>query len=306
MGTLKKAWRQRMLVLMIIPVIVWTAIFSYAPLAGWLVAFKEYQPSKGFAGIFSAPFVGLKFFREFFTDKQFYQTLRNTVAMGGLVIVIGTFAAIAFALLLNEVKCQWFKKIVQSFSYLPRFLSWVVVASVFYLVLSTDGGIVNEILTRLKLIKAPVAWLTQGKSFWSIITIADIWKNMGWNAIIYIAAISGVDTALYEAAEVDGITRWGKIWHITLPGIRSTIVILFVLAVGNLLNASGFDQSFLMGNPMTMAYSDNLAVYVYRNAFVMGRYSMSASISMINSVISLLLLAGANKLSSLAIDEKVI
>lgn len=299
----KKLFQQRYLILMSLPFVVWVIIFSYLPLGGWLMAFQNYKPN---LGISHSDWVGLTHFKELLTEKRFYEIIRNTIVMGGMNIFFGTFFAILLAIMINEVKNRVFKRSIQTISYLPHFISWVIVSNIFYTVLSTQNGIVNNVLVGLGIINEPVNWVSKGNLFWIIVTIAQIWKEMGWNAIIYLAAITAIDPSLYEAGEVDGLGRLGKIRHITLPGITQTIVILMVLNIGNLFNSTGFDPSYLMGNNMTLLYSDNLAVYTYRYGLQMSRFSMSAALGIFNSLVSLILLFTANKLSGKFVDGKII
>lgn len=291
---LNRIYNQRYLLIMLLPFTAWLFIFSYLPLLGWTMAFQNYRP---LTGIFGSEWTGFQNFIAFFSDAKFYEVLRNTFAMGLLILVFGTFCNIALAIMINEIGNRFFKRMVQTLSYLPHFVSWVIVTNIFYMILSNDGGILNNILITCGLIHKPVAWMSQGNMFWNIATIAQIWKETGWNAIIYLAAITSIDPQLYEAGSVDGLGRWGKIWHITLPGIRSTILMLLVLSIGSLLNASGFDMSYLLGNSMTLSYSDNIAVYTYRYGMQMGNFSMSSALSVFNSIISLILVFTANYFS---------
>jgi putative aldouronate transport system permease protein len=259
------------------------------------MAFQDYRPQYG---RFQQEWVGLENFRMFLQDQRFYEVLRNTLVMSALHIVFGFIFAIGLALVLNEVRNRAFKRSIQTISYLPHFVSWVVVASIFYTVFSTDGGVVNDALVSIGLIDEPIRWLAQPSLFWPMITLAQVWKEMGWNAIIYLAAITSIDPQLYEAARVDGLGRLGQIWHITLPGIRPTIVLLLVLAIGGLLHIQGFEPVFLLGNSLTRSHADNLAVYAYRYGIGLTRYSLSTAISIFNSIVSIALLVIANRLSA--------
>ncbi|MBB6633596.1 sugar ABC transporter permease [Cohnella thailandensis] len=288
---------------MCLPFVAWVLIFSYTPLFGWIMAFKDYKPA---IGILQSEWTGFRFFKEFLVDPRFYEIVRNTFVMGILNVVFGTACAILLALMLNEVRNKFFKRSIQTISYLPHFVSWVIVSNIFYTVLSTDGGVVNNLLLWVGLIDEPINWMAQGKLFWVIVTVGQVWKEAGWTAIIYFAAMTSIDKTLYEAGEVDGLGRIGKIRYITLPGIMPTIAILTVLNIGNLFNASGFDPSYLLGNNMTLTYSDNLAVYTYRYGLQMSRFSMSAALGIFNSVICLILLFSANKLSGKFIEGKAI
>ncbi|MBP1974615.1 ABC transporter permease [Cohnella thailandensis] len=302
-GIYRKLVRQRYLLAMCLPFVAWVLIFSYTPLFGWIMAFKDYKPA---IGILQSEWTGFRFFKEFLVDPRFYEIVRNTFVMGILNVVFGTACAILLALMLNEVRNKFFKRSIQTISYLPHFVSWVIVSNIFYTVLSTDGGVVNNLLLWVGLIDEPINWMAQGKLFWVIVTVGQVWKEAGWTAIIYFAAMTSIDKTLYEAGEVDGLGRIGKIRYITLPGIMPTIAILTVLNIGNLFNASGFDPSYLLGNNMTLTYSDNLAVYTYRYGLQMSRFSMSAALGIFNSVICLILLFSANKLSGKFIEGKAI
>jgi putative aldouronate transport system permease protein len=292
---LEKVINQRILIAMSLPMVVWVLIFAYLPLTGWIMAFQDYRPQYG---RFQQEWVGLENFRMFLQDQRFYEVLRNTLVMSALHIVFGFIFAIGLALVLNEVRNRAFKRSIQTISYLPHFVSWVVVASIFYTVFSTDGGVVNDALVSIGLIDEPIRWLAQPSLFWPMITLAQVWKEMGWNAIIYLAAITSIDPQLYEAARVDGLGRLGQIWHITLPGIRPTIVLLLVLAIGGLLHIQGFEPVFLLGNSLTRSHADNLAVYAYRYGIGLTRYSLSTAISIFNSIVSIALLVIANRLSA--------
>lgn len=298
----RRLWEQKILVAMALPFLVWMLIFNFLPLGGWVMAFENYKPRWGILG---SEWVGLKYFAEFLQDKRFYEILRNTFCMSGLNILFGTCSAILLAVFLSEVRNQTFKRAVQTISYLPHFISWVVVSNIFYTFLSSEG-LLNDILLRLGLLDNAVSFMSKEQYFWGIVTIAQVWKEMGWNAILYLAAITAIDPQLYEAATLDGITRFGKIRYITIPCIMPTIMMLFVLNVGNLLNSTGFDPSYLMGNDMTINYSQNLSVYAYTYGLEMGRYSMSTALSVFNSLLSLLLVWLANKVSARVVDGGIL
>lgn len=291
--SLKSIIKQKYLLLMSIPFVIWAIIFNYIPLWGWLMAFQNYKPQ---LSIFQQEWVGLKQFQTVLTDNVFWQVMRNTLCMSFLNLIASTIAPIVFALLLNEIINTKFKKVVQTVSYLPHFVSWVLVAGIATTLLSTDGGIINIILMKIGLMHKNVNLLTQPKDFWNIVTIINMWKETGWNAIIYFAAISGVDPALYEAARVDGANRFKQMWHVTLPGIKPTIVILLVLGISNVLN-TGIDISKLMGNPLVQDYSQNLDLYTLNMGINQFRYSFGTAIGMFKSVVSLILIFTANKIT---------
>ncbi len=290
----KRFWKtfknQKFLYMMSIPFVIWAFVFSYIPLWGWTMAFQQYKPGFGF---FEQKWVGLTHFQTLFTDEQFFLALRNTLAMSTMGLVAGFIFPITFAVLLNEVRLGVFKRFAQTISYLPHFVSWVVVAGIVTKMLSGENGLVNDLLMAVGLIDAPIQFMAQGKLFWGIVTISDVWKETGWNAIIYLAAIAGIGPELYEAAKVDGASRLRQIWHITLPGIRSTIIVLFIMSIGNLINI-GFEKQFLLGNNLVIDYSQVLDLYSLNYGLGMGRYSFGTAINIFNSVISVALLFTIN------------
>jgi putative aldouronate transport system permease protein len=288
----KAIWRQKTLYLMLFPAILFTVVFAYIPIWGIFTSFYNYNPGLGFSG---SEFVGLAHFQRFFTDKSVFMVLRNTVAISFLNIAFGTISAIVFAILLNELVFVRFKKTVQTLSYLPHFVSFVVVANIAQTILATKGPL-NDLLISMGAVEKPVVFFTIPNAFWWLVTALNIWKEMGWSAIIYIAAIAGIDPSLYEAAMVDGAGRLRRIWHITLPGIRPTIVVLLVLAVPDLLNA-GFDASYLLGNGMVADFSEVLDTYIFRVGLQQGQYSYAAAIGLLRQVVGLVLILSANAFS---------
>lgn len=288
----KSVWRQKTLYLMLFPAILFTVIFAYVPIWGIFTSFYDYNPGLGFSG---SPFVGLKHFQRFFSEKSVFLILRNTVAISFLNILFGTVFAILFAVLLNELPFVRFKKTVQTVSYLPHFVSFVVVSNIVQTLLATNGPI-NGLLVSLGVLEKPVVFFTIPEAFWWLVTAMNVWKEMGWSAIIYIAAIAGIDPSLYEAAMVDGAGRLRRIWHITLTGIRPTIVVLLVLAVPDLLNA-GFDASYLLGNAMVSNFSEVLDTYIFRVGLQEGQYSYAAAVGLLRQAVGLVLILSANKFS---------
>lgn len=294
------AWEQRYLYFMSLPFVIWLIVFCYVPIWGWIMAFQNYKPGKSF---FNQKWVGLDNFQKLFTDSEFYLAMRNTLVMSIMGMVVGFIVPIAFAILLNEMRSRFYKRTVQTVSYLPHFISWVVAAGLITQMLS-NGGIVNEILIKLHILHEPVQFMTKGGLFWFIVTAADMWKETGWNAIIYLAAITGIDPELYQAAYVDGAGRLQRIWHITLPGIRSTIIILFILSVGNLMRI-GFEKQFLLGNDLVADYRNVLDLYILNYALKLGRFSYGTAIGVFNSVVSVVLLVSANKIFKKITNESV-
>lgn len=293
-------YRERNLWLICLPLIAWVILFNYAPMYGILMAFVDYIPGKS---IISSDWVGLKHFKAFFDSPDFGYVLRNTLAISGLNILFGFPAPIILALLLNELSKKKFKQVVQTISYLPHFISWVVVASVLFTLLGNEG-ILNDILLRLGWIDKPVSFLGEGKYFWAIITSANIWKDVGWSTIIYLSAMAGVDSEVYEAGRVDGLGRLGAMWHITLPGIRTTIVLLWILGIGGILNA-GFEQQLLIGNAQTREYYEVIDTYVYKYGIQLGNYSYGAAVGLMKAVIGVSLVFGANRISKKVLDTSI-
>jgi putative aldouronate transport system permease protein len=282
-------FEQRFLLLLSVPFIIWLLIFCYIPLIGWLMAFQDYRPQLGW---FGSPWVGLKHFIDLFRAPLFYRSLQNTLAMSFLMLVFGTVTAISFAVLLNELHHLTFKRFTQTISYLPHFVSWVVVSAIITQMLAISGP-VNELLLSLGILKEPSNVLIKPEYFWYIVTFADIWKEMGWNAIIYLAAMAGIDAQIYEAAEIDGVNRFQKIWHVTLPGIKSTIAILLILSIGNIIN-TGFERQFLLSNAVTAPKALVLDYYALNYGIGMFRYSFGTAIGVFKSLVSIILLVSAN------------
>src|SRR5690606_19491855 len=282
--------QQRYLYLMSIPFVILVIIFNYFPLWGWTMAFQNYKP--GFP-IMEQEWVGLKHFIELFSDDRFYRVLRNTLAMSIMGLSIGFVVPIIFAVLLNELRLSFFKRIVQTITYLPHFVSWVVVAGIVIKMLSIDGGIVNDLLVGLGIIDKPIQFMAKGEYFWIIVVLSDLWKEMGWNAIIFLAAIAGIDPQLYEAAKVDGAGRLRRIWHVTLPGIRPTILVLLILSIGH-LTSIGFEKQFLLGNNLVVDYSEVLDLYALNYGIGLNRFSYGTAIGIFNSIVSIILLFIAN------------
>lgn len=299
-----KFWRtlsqQKYLYLMSIPFVAWVFVFNYIPIWGWTMAFQRYRPGKSFM---KQEWVGLDNFRELFHDERFYMALKNTLAMSFMGLFAGFTIPILFALLLNELRRQMFKRIVQTVSYLPHFVSWVVVAGIINKMMSIDGGI-NGLLMNLHLIAEPIQFLAKADWFWGIVTASDVWKETGWNSIIYLAAMTGIDPELYEAARVDGAARIRQMWHITLPGIRTTIIILLIMSIGNLINI-GFEKQFLLSNPIVADKAETLDLYALNYGLQLGRYSFGTAINIFNSVVAVILLFTANTIFKRTSKESI-
>lgn len=288
----KTCLHQRALLVMTIPFLIWLFIFKYLPIWGWTIAFQKYRPAKSFL---EQEWIGLYHFRFLFEDERFLRVLRNTLAMSGINLILGFVTAIVLALLLNEVRIIAFKRVVQTVSYLPHFISWVVAAGIVQTTLSPDG-IINEILMRTGLIKEEILFLGIGKYFWGIFGTATVWKDVGWNTIVYLAAMTMIDPAQYEAAEIDGAGRLQRMWNITLPGIKSVIVVLLIMNIGYLMEA-GFEPQYLMGNGMNIDYSENLDIFVLKYGIAQGNFSLSIAAGMFKTIVSFILLFAANNIS---------
>ena len=287
----KRLYDQRYLLLMSVPFVVWLVIFKYIPIWGWTMAFQDYRPHLSF---FEQTWVGLKHFRELFNAPLFYLALQNTLGMSVLGLVFGTLSALGFAILLNEVRFLLFKRFTQTVSYLPHFVSWVVVANIVTSLLSINGPI-NEILVSTKIIQEPINFMLRPELFWWVVVFSDVWKSTGWNAIIYLAAMTGIDSQLYEAAEIDGANRIQRIRFVTLPGISPTIFILLILSIGNLINI-GFEKQLLLGNAVTANKALVLDKYALDFGIGLFRFSFGTAIGIFKSVISIILLLSANYL----------
>ena len=281
--------------------IVWMLIFNYIPMYGILIAFKKNfmvtTPlfSRKF---FSTPWAthgGFQHFLNFFKDEEFLHVMATTLGISILKLIFNFTLPIIFALLLNEVRNMKFKKAIQTITYMPHFLSWVVLGGILTTWLG-DGGLFNDLLIKMGVLKESVAFLAYPKYFWAITVLSDLWKELGWSAIIYLAAISGIDQEMYEAAKVDGANRWKQIWTITLPSIAPTVTIMFILAVGGLLNTN-FDQILVLNNPLNAPRSNVLDIYVYQTAMRGMRYSYASAIGLFKSVIAFILLFIANQVT---------
>lgn len=292
----KRIWEQRYLFLLLLPALVWVILICYAPMSGLYMAFVNYTPKgKGyFADLAGSRFVGFEWFQYFF-QTDFLTIMRNTLATSFLTLLFSFPLPIFLAICLNEIKNVRLKKVIQTSSYLPYFISWVIAANIFITFLSSDG-VINKILLGMGLTDQKILFFQHGPYFWWIIAIANAWKVLGYNAIIYLAAISGISQDMYEAADVDGATRVQKIINITLPSLKPTIIIMLILAIGGILN-TGFEQQLLMGNDSILNYSDVLDTYAYRYGLKNGMYSYGTAVGLFKSVVSFILVMSANRIS---------
>lgn len=282
---------------MILPGILFIIIFSYVPMWGVFLAFKDYNI---FKGPFQSPWAGVKQFEHFFRSPDFWMVMRNTIVISFLKLVVIFPAPIMLALILNEVRHMAFKRIVQTMTYLPHFISWIIVSGLVFSILSVESGSLNELLLGMGLISQPVHWLSVPDYFYAILIGSGLWKEIGFSSIIYLAAIAGVNPSLYEAAEIDGAGRIRKVFSVTLPAIMPIITIFFILNIGNLLNA-GFEDILALtnggNNAILRRVSEVIDTYVYSTGVNQQRYSYATAVGMFKSVINIALLWGANALT---------
>ena len=289
--TRKNLVKQRVLLIWAAVFTVYGLVFYYIPLGGWVMAFQNYKPK---TGLLHSKFVGLGKFQFLFEDQTFLKVIRNTLCMGILNLVCTFVMAILFAILLNEVRSRLAKKTIQTISYLPHFLSWIIVTGILHDMLS-GTGIVNEFLVNMHIIDQPINFFAHPGYFWPIVAFANVWKETGWNAIIYLAAITSIDPSLYEAASIDGAGRWAKIKYVTLPGIKPTIIILLLMNVGNVLNA-GFEIQYLLGNGLIQDVSQTIDIYVLKWGISQGDYAIGTAAGIFKSVVSIILIFIANRI----------
>lgn len=292
-------FKQRYLLLMSVPFVIWLIIFKYVPLWGWTMAFQDVRPKTFAVPVWERDFVGFDNFSKAFTDRLFKQTMINTIGTSILGILLGTVCAIIFALMLNEIRFIKFKKVTQTISYLPHFVSWVVIASIAKMVLNDSGMLDTLFNTRLKLMS------TNSPVFWVVVCFINVWKEMGWDAIVYLSAMAGIDAGLYEAAKVDGAGRLKRIWHITLPGIKPTIVVLLIMSIGSTLNV-GMERQMLLSNGIVQDHAMVLSWFSYLRGIGNSNYGVGTAIGMFQSLVGIALLLIANKIAGLLGESKLI
>lgn len=300
----KNVWarlkRQGMFQGMVAPGIILMIIFSFVPMYGIVIAFKDYSVLDT---IGNAPWVGTYYFKEFFSDPMFWTVMKNTLGISFLKLAFGFPAAIILAVLINEIVNKQLKKIVQTISYLPHFLSWVILGGMFITWLS-DTGLVNNLLVDFGLIAKPIKFLTDPKHYWSVAVFSDIWKEVGWNTILYIAAMTGINPALYEAAKMDGATKIRQVISITIPSIRHIIALNFILSVGGLLG-SNLDQTLVLQNPVNYQASEVINSYVYKMGIQQGDFSYATAVGLFVSLVSLVLVVGSHFITKKISDTSV-
>ena len=289
---LTKFKNQSMYQLMVWPGVLLLIVFNFIPMYGIIIAFKDYSV---LGTIAEADWVGLEYFREFLSDRMFWNVMRNTLGISFFKLLLGFPAAILLAVMINELVNEKLKKLVQTISYLPHFLSWVILGGMFITWLS-ETGLVNNILMDLNLVEKPIRFLTDPNKYWAIAVISDIWKEIGWNTILYIAAMTGINPALYEAAKIDGASKLQQIFKITIPSIRHIIALTFVLSVGGLLG-SNLDQTLVLQNSVNYQASEVINSYVYKMGIQLGDFSYATAVGLFEGIIGLILVLSANLIS---------
>lgn len=277
--------------------LIYLFIFNVIPMFGLVMGFKDYSINQGIKGIFTSDWVGLKYFKEFVTDYQFKTLVRNTVALSVLKLIFTFPMPILLALMLNEIRNKFFKRVLQTASYLPHFISWIVVSSITFQFLGKNG-VINTVLTNAGAINSAIRFTSDPGMFWGLAVVLDIWKEMGWWAIVFLAALTGISNDQYEAAQIDGASRLQRIRYITLPGLKPTITVVLIMTLGNLfgggLSGSNFEQCYLLGNDLTAQTSKIIQTYVFDVGLAQGRYAYATAVGLIQSVISLVLIVTSN------------
>ncbi|GBF77280.1 hypothetical protein PA598K_05819 [Paenibacillus sp. 598K] len=292
----KRGWP---IYLMILPGLLFFIVFRYLPMGGLALAFKDYDPFSGFS---SSPWVGIAHFRRLFTEHDFWIILRNTFVLSGINLFFFFPIPIAMAILLHEVKLPWVKKFVQTTIYIPHFVSWVVVAGITVVLFATQDGGINRLLAEQG--QPRIELLTDPSYFQVLFLSQNIWKEMGWGTIIFLAALASVDPGLYEAAYVDGAGRWRQLWHITLPGLRTIVIVMFILRLGQVMDV-GFEQILLLQNALNLGVSDVFDTYVYRNGIQQGEFGFTTAMGLFKSVVGLVLVLTFNRLAKKFGEEGV-
>lgn len=276
--------------MLLVPVVMYLIVFKYAPMAGEIIAFKNYRLADGLWG---SPWVGLEQFEKLFSSRDFYIVLKNTLLLNLYTLLFGFPAPIILALMLNEVRVEWYKRTLQNLLYIPHFISWIVLGSIIYALLSPSTGILNYVLKGIGI--EPIYFMAD-KVWWVIsFIVSNIWKEAGFGTILYLAAMASIDPTLYEAAKMDGAGKIRQIWHVTLPGIRSTIAILLILQVGKMMDV-GFEHVYALSNPTVISVSEVISTYVYKHGIVNLQYSYTTALGLFQSVLALILMVSVNRI----------
>ncbi|MCL2284757.1 MAG: ABC transporter permease subunit [Firmicutes bacterium] len=308
----KSIWRQWQLMLMSIPALLYVILFAYVPLGGWIMAFQNFRPRFGLGPIqnlIQAEWVGLHHFRVLLdtsnhTGARFIRALVNTLGQSLLTLVVGFICAITLSLMLHEVRQTGIKRFIQNILYLPHFLSWMIVTVLvsMALALPASGGMINDVLLTLRIIREPIQFLAVPRYFWGIVAGAHLWRSLGWNTIIYMSAMTAIDPHMYEAASIDGASRYRKMWHITLATIRPTIILLIIMNIGWLL-ASGFEIQFFLGDGVVRERAENIDIFVLRFGIEQHNFGLATAAGVFRTGVSVLLLLSANLISKLMKQE---
>jgi len=306
--TWRLVWAQRALIIMSVPLLLYQILFKYVPVYGWVIAFKNYKPGR--LSMWEQKWVGFSNFVKLFTGvmgERFWRAIANTLGQSVLTLVVGTVGALILALLMNEVKNLGFKRIIQNLTYMPHFLSWIIVAGLVSIGLSlpSSGGFVNQALMSLHIIHEPILFLSKPNYFWGVVAGSNLWKELGWNTILYLAAMTAIDPALYEAASIDGAGRYRKMWNITLPGIRPTIVILLIMNIGWIMSTN-FEIPYFLGNGLVATRAETIDVFVLRYGYQLGNYSLAVVAGIFKTVVAIILVGSANFVAGRLGQEKLV
>ena len=299
-GFWRKLMKQWQLLVMALPMLFYVLLFNYGPMWGWVTAFQDYKPKLGITG---SKFVGWKNFLWLFNRPDFLQSIRNTLGMSVINLVLGTVTSILLAILLNEVRHSGFKRIVQTVTYLPHFLSMVIVVGMAQNIFASNGPL-NQFLMNVGLIREPIFFLGEGSLFWWLVGVINVWKEVGWNTIIYIAAMTAIDPTLYEAAVIDGAGRFNRILYVTLPGMKSTIVILLIMNIGHLMEA-GFELQYLLSSSLTIEWAQTIDIFVLKYGISKQQYGVATAAGMFKSIVAIILLFAANTIAK-KLDESTL
>jgi putative aldouronate transport system permease protein len=301
--SMKKSFRylnkKKYLYLLLLPGIVYFLVFNYVPMYGVIIAFKDFNFAKG---IWNSPWIGFENFRYMFGLSDFYTVFWNSLYLSFLKLVIGFPFPIILALFLNEMRNRTYQKITQTIIYLPHFISWVIIGGILINFLSPSWGVLNLFLKQLGI--EPIFFLADNDYFRPLVVLSSIWKDSGWESIIYLAAIASINSELYEAASIDGASRLQRLWYVTIPSIKSTIVILLILRLGHIMN-NGFEQIFVLQNPMNLGVSEVFETYAYRVGILGGRFSFGATVGLFTSVIGLIFLLASNRIAKLMKEDGI-
>ncbi len=301
-------WTQRALLLMSVPLLLYQILFKYVPVYGWSIAFQDYKPGRG--SIWEQEWVGFENFVKLFTGlmgERFTRAIINTLGQSLLTLFVSTIGAIVLALLMNEIKNIVFKRVVQNISYMPHFLSWIIATGMVSIALSvpSSGGFINQILLTLHIVDQPILFLSEASYFWGVVAGSNLWKELGWNTILYMAAITAIDPTLYEAASIDGAGRYRKMWSVTLPSIRPTIVILLIINVGWVMSTN-FELPYFLGNGLVVETAETIDVFVLRYGYQLGNYDLAVVAGIFKTVVAIILVGLANFISNKLGEETLV